>query len=159
MVKTIQELLPVIGNTTVIYLFLLAMLSLMGHRATSELVISEIVVVMVLGSAVETSLIAGDKSLLAGITSATTLMILNRIMSLVFQRRKMLRRLILGEPIPLVDNGRILPDQARRAGLTEDDILQGIRERGYERLDQVHYAILETDGNISVIPKEKGKKQ
>jgi uncharacterized membrane protein YcaP (DUF421 family) len=155
------ELLTVSTHTIVIYVFLVMGLSLLGHRETSQLGLVEIVIIMVLGSAVETAMVAGDTSLQAGLISAATLMVCNLIMTRLFGRLRWLRGVIIGHPIPLVYNGRILTRRAQAVGLSEDDILEGIRERGYNSLDQVRYAILEIDGNVSVIAKdaEKGRKQ
>ena len=153
------ELLTVSAHTLVIYIFLVLGLSLLGHRETSQLSLVEIVIIIVLGSAVETAMVAGDTSLQAGLTAAAILMVCNWGMTRLFDRLRWLRRTIIGHPIPLVDNGRILPRRAQAAGLSEDDILEGIRERGYNSLDQVRYAILEIDGNISVIGREAGKKR
>jgi uncharacterized membrane protein YcaP (DUF421 family) len=132
-------------------------LSLLGHRETSQLGLAEIVIIMMLGSAVETAMVAGDTSLQAGLSSAATLIVCNLTMTRLFERFKWLRRAIIGHPIPLVDNGCILARRAQAAGLSEDDILEAIRERGYDNLDDVRYAILEIDGNISVIAQDEGK--
>jgi uncharacterized membrane protein YcaP (DUF421 family) len=157
MSNILLELLTVSVHTLVIYIFLVLGLSLLGHRETSQLGLVEIVIIMVLGSAVETAMVAGDTSLQAGLTAAAILMVCNWAMTRLFDRFRWLRRTLIGHPIPLVDNGRILTRRAQSAGLSEDDILEGIRERGYNSLDQVRYAILEIDGNISVIGKETGK--
>jgi uncharacterized membrane protein YcaP (DUF421 family) len=159
MSNILLELLTVSVHTLVIYIFLVLGLSLLGHRETSQLGLVEIVIIMVLGSAVETAMVAGDTSLQAGLTSAATLLVCNLVMTRLFERLRWLRRVVIGHPIPLVDNGRILTRRAQAAGLSENDILEGIRERGYNSLDQVRYAILEIDGNISVIAKDEGKER
>jgi uncharacterized membrane protein YcaP (DUF421 family) len=153
------ELLTVGGHTIAIYIFLVLGLSLLGHRETSQLGLVEIVIIMVLGSAVETAMVAGDTSLQAGLISAAILMLCNLVMTRLFERSKWLRLVIIGHPITLVDNGRILARRARAAGLSDDDILEAIRERGYKSLDDVRYAILEMDGNISVIARDAQKKR
>jgi uncharacterized membrane protein YcaP (DUF421 family) len=150
-------MLTVSGHTIVIYIFLIMGLSLLGHRETSQLGLVEIVIIIMIGSAVETAMVAGDTSLQAGLSAAATLMVCNLAMTRLFERWKWLRRVIIGHPIPLVYNGRILTRRARAAGLSENDILEAIRERGYNNLDAVRYAILEIDGNISVIARESGK--
>ena len=154
MPNSLLKLLTVIIQTVVIYLFLVVGLSLLDHRETSQLGLVEIVIIMVLGSSVETSMVAGNTSLMAGLVCATTLLVCNMGMTRLLERWQWLRRIIIGHPIPLVANWHILTRPAQAAGLTEDDILEGIRERGYDSLDQVRYAILETDGNISVIARK-----
>ena len=158
MANIVSGLGVVVLHTVVIYVFLTAFLSFLGYRELSELGIVELVVVMVLGSAVETAMVAGDTSLQAGLASATTLLVCNRLFSLGLHRWRWLRRTVVGRPIPVVHRGRFLPRQMREAGLTEDDVRQGIRARGYGTVEEVRIAVLEIDGSISVVPEEKDKK-
>ncbi len=159
-VKLVLELWPVVLQTLVIYLFLIVALSLIGHRQVAEISITELSILMVMGSAVETAMVAGNTSLSAGLVSASTLLICNYFLSRLLRRHTLLRRIVVGQPIPLVYKGRYLPKRIDAAGLTDDDVMEGIRERGYENLDQVRLAVLEIDGSISVIPyDEKNQKE
>ncbi len=153
--KLLPELGLVVFQTLVIYLFLILVLSLIGHRQSSELSLTELVVIMVIGSSVETTMVAGNTTLLAGLTSATTLLVSDRALSVLMERWPLLRRFVVGKPILIVHNGRILARHISEAGLSEDDVLEGIRERGYDDLSQVRIAVLEIDGTISVVPRDK----
>jgi uncharacterized membrane protein YcaP (DUF421 family) len=150
--KILISLAPVILNTFLLYLFLILCLSLVSPRQLSQVSIGELLVVALLGSSVETGLIAGNKSLLAGLVSMTTLLVTNKLLSWVLKRSAWLRRILLGKPIPLFFNGNPISANLKKAGLTEDDLMQGIRLRGYEHLDQVKLIMLEIDGTMSVIP-------
>ena len=152
----LQQLGIVALHTLAIYIFLILALSLLGHRETTQLSPIEVVIIMVLGSAVETSMVAGDTSLLAGLTAATTLLVCNWGFSRLLNRSRWLRRILIGHPIPLVYNGEVLPKRMAAAGLSMDDILEGLRERGYDTIQQVRLAVLEADGSISVIPIKPG---
>ena len=153
------ELATVAVHTFVIYVFLILSLSLLGHRETTQLSPVEIVIIMVLGSAVETSMVAGDTSLLAGLTSAAVLLVCNRGFTGLVDHWKWLRRILIGHPIPLVYHGKILPKRMQASGLSEDNLLEGMRQRGYDDIQQVRFAVLETDGSISVVPMESGSHQ
>ncbi len=157
MAEILLQIGTVILHTLILYVFLVLMLSLIGHRQSAELSITELVVIMVIGSSVETAMVAGDTSLVAGLASASTLLVSNRILSWLMQRIPWLRAVLVGRPVLLVNNGRVLPRRLREAGLSEDDVLEGIRERGYDGLAQVRMAVLEMDGTISVVPKEDGR--
>ncbi len=154
MFDVVWELGRVVLHTLIIYAFLIVVMSLLGHRQSSELSLTELVVIMVIGSSVETSMVAGDTSLQAGLVSAATLLAANRALSSLMQRRPWLRRIVVGRPIILVHNGRILPKNIREAGLSPDDVLEGVRERGYDGLGDVRLAVLEMDGAISVVAKD-----
>ncbi len=159
MLDTLSQLGLVVLQTFVLYAFLVIILNLLGRRQSSELTATELVIIMLIGSSVETGLIAGNVSLAAGLVSAATLLVCNRAFTLLLRRRPALRHFILGHPIALVYKGRFLPARLREAGLTEEDVFEGMRLRGYDRLDQVHLAVLEIDGTISVVPEEKGDRE
>ncbi len=150
-----MELGRVVLHTLIIYFFVIVVLSLIGHRQSAELSITELVVIMIIGSSVETSMVAGDTSLLAGLVSATTLLLANRGLSELMERSPRLRRIVVGRPILIAYEGRLMPRRILEAGLSEDDVLEGIRERGYDDLSEVRAAVLEMDGTISVIPRKE----
>ncbi len=145
-------LLRVVLHTAILYFFVVVLLSLLARRQVSEIGVMELVVVALLGSAVETSMVAGDTSLQAGLVAASTLLVCNWIMSHLQRRSLMFRRALRGRPVPLVYKGRFLEYGLREAGLSEDDVREGIRERGYERVEEVRLAMFEIDGSISVLP-------
>ncbi len=159
MPPAILQLASVVLHTVALYVFLVLALGLLGHRQISELSATELLIVMVLGSAVETAMVAGDTSLLAGLVSAATLLVSNHLLTLALRRWERLRRLVVGHPIPLVYKGHFIAARIREAGLTEDDVREGIRERGYDRLDQVRLAVLEIDGEISVVTQNTSTDQ
>ena len=138
--------------TAVVYLFLVALFRFLGRRALAELSPVDLVVMLCLGSAVETAMIRADTSLAAGLTSAATLLLTNRILTSAVVRHKWLRRLVNGGPTLLVHNGRFLANRAARCGLSRSDVEQAVRQRDLERLDQVRFAVLEADGEITVVP-------
>ena len=144
-------MLDAAGATTVIYLFLIGGLRLLGRRQLGQLTVLDLVVVLVLGSAVETAMIHGDTSLPVGLVSAATLLILNRLLTLVLLRSPRLRHLVNGGPVLLVNRGVVLDEHLVRAGMTEEDLVEALRARGYTGAQGVRAAVLETDGTVSVV--------
>jgi uncharacterized membrane protein YcaP (DUF421 family) len=155
MIHTIGSLAVVAGSTAGIYLFLIGLLRLFGRRQLGQLTVIDLIVVLLLGSAVETAMIHGDLSLPAGLTSAATLLLVNRLLSVVFLRSPKLRHLVGGGPILLVENGAVVPAHLRRAGMTAADVAEAVRGRGYEGLEEVRFAVLETNGEVTVVPTEQ----
>ncbi len=149
----------VVLNTITVYLLLIVGISKIGGRLRSQIGFGELLIVALLGSSVETSLIAGNVSLAAGLVSLSTLLLTNRLLTTLIRRHPRIRRLILGQPIVLFNRGKLFPRRLHSMGMDEDDLLEGIRLRGYETLDQVRMIILEIDGSISVIPKAKKEKE
>ena len=138
-------------STVTIYLFLFVALRLFGRRQTAQLTVVDLVVVVTLGSAVETSIIRANLTLWAGIVAAVTLFATNFVLTRLFRRFKRLRHLLGGGPLLLVHNGHIDEHHLARAGFSHDDLLEALRSREYDSLEAVRYAVLETDGTISVV--------
>jgi uncharacterized membrane protein YcaP (DUF421 family) len=149
------EMLSVALHTVLLYIFIILSLSLFARRQVSELTMTELAIVMLLGSSVETSMVAGDVSLLAGLTSAGVLLLSNRALSLGINRWNWFREVFVGRPAILVYKGRLISSQMRRMGLTEEDVHEGIREMGYDGLNEVKLAVREIDGTISVVPQDQ----
>ena len=149
--SSVGALLIVAGSTAGIYLFLITILRLVGRRQLAQLSALDLVVVLLLGSAVETAMIHGDVSLAAGLVSAAVLLVLNRLLTLVFLRAPRLSHLVNGGPILLVHDGAVIEEHLRRVGLTHPDLDAALRSRGFTSTDGVREAVLETDGSITVV--------
>jgi uncharacterized membrane protein YcaP (DUF421 family) len=149
---TAVSLAAVAGSTTAVYLFLILLLRLFGRRELGQLSVIDLIVVLVLGSAVETAMIHGNLTLPAGLVSAGTLLVLNKLLTLVFLRSKRLRHLVGGGPMLLVHDGELVADHLRKAGMTPADVAEAIRGRGYDDVSEVRFAVLETDGEVTVVP-------
>ncbi len=148
---TISEVGQVVGSTVVVYLALLVLLRLAGRRALAELTVIDLVVVLVLGSAVETAMIRGNISLEAGLVAAATLMVTNRLLAVAMLRSKRFRHEVGGGPTLLVHDGRPVEAHLRRAGLSLDDLHAALRGRGYDDIAKVRFAVFEADGTITAI--------
>ncbi|HSO94563.1 MAG TPA: YetF domain-containing protein [Acidimicrobiia bacterium] len=144
-------LLVVAGSTAGIYFFLILLLRFFGRRQLAQLSALDLVVVLLLGSAVETAMIHGDLSLAAGLVSAATLLILNRLLTVVFLRVPTLSHLVNGGPILLVHDGTIIEEHLRRVGLTLPDLDAALRGRGFASTTGVRECVLETDGSITAV--------
>jgi uncharacterized membrane protein YcaP (DUF421 family) len=150
-----SPLVPVAIHTVCIYLFLIVALRLIGRRLTGQLTVVDLTIIILLGSAVETAMVAGDVSLPAGLVSAGILLILNRLLTLLVLRSKRWRHLLGIGPILLVQDGHFIEDHLRRVGLSEADVLEAIREREKANLDDVRFAVMEPDGEINVITRKR----
>jgi uncharacterized membrane protein YcaP (DUF421 family) len=147
-----MELLLVIGQTLAIYLFLVIALSWVGRSLMAGLTNLDYLIVILLGSAVETGLYRGSNSLWAGLVSATTLIAADRCVSFLMNRWPRLRRWLVGGPVVVLHDGQIVWTHLRRLRLSEEDLCAAIRERGYDNLNDLHLALMETNGEIGVVP-------
>jgi uncharacterized membrane protein YcaP (DUF421 family) len=146
-------LLVVVGQSLAIYVFLAVILSRVGRSLMAGLTRFNYLIVLLLGSAVETGLYHGSSRLSAGLVSAATLIAADRAASFLMCRFPRLRRLLTGTPVVLVHNGQFISAHLRQVRLSEQDVRAAIRKRGYEDIDAVRFAIMELNGEIGVVPK------
>jgi uncharacterized membrane protein YcaP (DUF421 family) len=143
----------IIIRGAIVYGFLLVSLRLSGKRQISQLAPFDFVLLLVLSNAVQNSMNGGDNSLIGGLISAATLMTLNFIISLISYRSRRLAKLIEGSPSIIIHNGRLRESVLARERLSKHDLDSALRAAGCPNLKDVHYAILETSGSVTVIKK------
>lgn len=137
-----------------VYLFLLLLLRLTGKRTLAQITSFDFVLLLIISEATQQALIGEDNSMINAAIVVSTLIGLNILMSLLKQRSKWFDRLLDDIPLVIVADGKPLKDRMDKARVDEDDVLDAAREsRGLERMDQIRHAILERDGQISIIPR------
>lgn len=139
-------------KTAVVYTFLVVGLRLLGKRELGQMSLYDIVLIIILGNAVQNAMINNDNTLGGGVVAATVLLLANRLLNVILAHSDRAERFFAGEPVLLASGGKILPDAMRRQGITQDQLDAALREHGYESLDGVHSVILEVDGTMSVVP-------
>src|SRR5947209_14347683 len=137
-----------------VYAFLMVVFRLAGKRTLSEATTFDFMLLLIISEATQNAMIGDDYSLTNGVLVILTLVGLDVALSLLKQRWPVIDRLVEGSPLVLVADGRPIPGRLRRARVDESDILAAARSsRGLERMDQIQYAILESSGGISIIPR------
>jgi uncharacterized membrane protein YcaP (DUF421 family) len=139
----------------IVYVFLLVLLRLTGKRQVGQLAPFDLVLLLVLSNAVQNSMNGGDNSLVGGLISATTLVLLNYAVGQATYRSKGLESLIEGRPQVLIHNGQLFEDVLHRAQMTHHELTSALRRAGCSCAEEVHSAILENNGSISVTPRPK----
>ncbi len=151
---TLTGALIIAGKTTIVYLFLVAGLRLMGKRELGQMNIYDLVLIIVLANAVQNAMVGDDNSLVGGIVAALTLLILNRIFTAAISLSPRLEGLMVGQPMLILNEGQLIEDRMRREGITREQVMAALREHGLCSFDEVRMAVLECDGSISVVPKD-----
>ncbi len=137
-----------------VYLFLMVLLRLTGKRTLAQITTFDFVLLLIISEATQQALIGEDNSMINGAIVVGTLIGLNILMSLLKQRYRWVDRLLDDIPLLIVEDGKLLQDRMDKARVDEDDVLDAAREiHGLERMDQIRHAILERDGQISIIPR------
>ena len=149
----------VVLRTVVVYSALLAGLRLAGKRELGQMTSFDLVVLLVISNAVQNAMVGADTTLSSGLIAAATLLLLNRAVVAVGFRAPWVSQRLAGSPTLLVHNGETVPLNMRREGVTTDELLQAIREHGFERVEDVKTAVLEVNGDISVVPASENQQQ
>ena len=139
-------------RTAVMYLILLTVVRLMGKRQVGQMDPTELVVTMVIANLASIPLEETELPLMAGIVPIVTIFLAERGLSFVTLKSIRLRRLICGKPVILVENGRPLWRNLRRTRVTMDELMAHLRLKDVLDIRTVRYAILETNGSLSVFP-------
>ena len=127
---------------------------LFGKRQVSGMNILDLVLVLALANAVQNAVTSGSGQLGVGIAAAGTLILINRALGIAFVRRPWLEASLTGTATVVVKSGQFRPEPMRREGVSEDEIMAAIRGYGLDDVEQVELAVLETDGSLSVVPKD-----
>ena len=137
-----------------VYLVLLLLLRLSGKRTLAQITSFDFVLLLTIGNATQQALIGEDNSMVHGAILVATLISLNYVLQLLKQHSKRFSRLLDDIPLVIVADGKPLKDRMDKARVDEDDVLDAAREScGLEHMDQIRHAILERDGQISIIPR------
>lgn len=144
------------AKTLLIYAFLIAGLRLLGKRELGQMTIYDLVLIVVLGNAVQNAMMNNDNSLGGGLIAATVLLCANRLLNLLIRRSHRIEKAMVGSASLILNKGKPITARMEREGITLDQLKTALREHGLTKLDQAQIAVLEVDGSISVVPKEAG---
>ena len=139
-----------ICRAVVVYIFLLVILRITGKRQVGQLAPFDLVLLLVLSNAVQNAMNGGDNSITGGIVLSTTLIALNSLVSLATFKFKRLESFIEGRPQILIHNGQLDELVMHREKITHHELMSALRAAGCANVEQVHFAILENNGQITV---------
>lgn len=144
-------------RTIILYLCVVIALRIMGKRQLGELQPSELVVAIMISDLASVPLQAKNVPLLDGIVPIFTLVLLELIFSILVLKNEYLRTLITGKPVKIIQDGNFILKSLSSLRISIDDVLEQLRLAGYCGLEEIDSAIIETNGQISVVPKEANR--
>ena len=142
-------------RAVVVYAVLLGMVRLSGKRTMGQFTPFDMILIVLLGNAVQNSLLGEDTSLVGGLLLAGVLIVLNWLLGYVTSRSKVAERVVEGVPVVLARDGQLFRSVLRRELVSEDDFNEALRQSGELTLEDVGIALLETSGAISVVRRER----
>ena len=140
-------------RATVVFFFIFLVTRIVGRRQLSSLEPFDLIMLVVIGDLVQQGITQSDNSVTGALTVIATVALLSVFVAWFAFRFKGVRLLIEGEPIILVQDGEVIEKNLRRERLTVAEVEEQARTQQIESIADIRWAILETDGQISCIPK------
>ena len=152
-----SDFLNICFRTILILIILFFITKMMGKKQISELNFFDYVVGITIGSIAADISLDIEKNMIAGIAALFIYGFISYIISFVSIKSILARRFFIGVPTVLVEKGKIIESGLKKSKIDVNDLLMEARENGYFNLDEIDYALMEVNGNISFLPKEKEK--
>ena len=142
-------------RATAIYALVMVLVRVSGKRAVGQFTPFDLVLLILIGNAVQNGINGGDNSLTGAAIMATTLIALNYAVAFVTSRSRRAERLVEGEPVVLARDGKVFDHVLRRELVSQSDFREALRMNSIEDVAEVELALLETNGHISVVPRKR----
>lgn len=152
-----SDFLNICFRTILVLIILFFITKMMGKKQISELNFFDYVVGITIGSIAADISLDIEKNMIAGIAALFIYGFISYIISFVSIKSILARRFFIGVPTVLVEKGKIIESGLKKSKIDVNDLLMVARENGYFNLDEIDYALMEVNGNISFLPKEKEK--
>ena len=144
-------------RTIALYLVLIAVIRLMGKRQIGQMEPSEFVVTMLVANLASIPMQDSGIPLFSGLVPILTVLGIELVLATVSLKSIRFRKLLCGKPVILIENGNVLQKNLQKTRVTLDELTGHLREKDVLDLESVQYAILETNGNLSVFPYPKNR--
>ena len=139
-------------RTIILYVFIIAGIRLMGKRQVGELEPSELVLALLIADLAAVPMQDFGIPLLTGLIPILTLLCLTMALSMLTMKSVKFRAILCGRPSIIVENGKLRQGEMKKNRFTLDELMEELRMQGITDLSTVKYAILETNGQLSVLP-------
>jgi len=139
-----------IVRAAAVYLVLFVLLRFIGKKHVGELSPFDLVVLLIISETVDGSLIGNDGSLIGGLISAATLVLIVQVVGYLARRSKTVERIVDGTPRILVRHGRVNKETLYKEQITRSELIEALRHEGHTCITKVRFAVLENDGTITI---------
>ena len=141
-----------------VYLFVVFAIRIFGKNELSQLSIVDLVFILLISNSVQSAMVGANTTLLGGIVAATSLFAANWILRNLLFKVKSINQFIQGSALMLVYKGKVIQKHLDQANLSMEELEAAIREHGVTDIKHVDLAVLEVDGNISILSQNFAKK-
>ena len=146
--------MDIVFRAAFVFFFILFLTRIVGRRELSSMEPFDLILLIVIGDLVQQGVTQNDMSVTGAVLAVGTMGALTMLVSWAGWRWRILRPVLEGEPIIVVEDGEPIKRNLDRNRITVDEVEAAAREQQVDRLDDVRWAVLETSGRISIIPKQ-----
>ena len=141
-------------RAVIVYFVVMLMLRVSGKRAVGQFTPFDMVLLILIGNAVQNGMNGGDNSLAGALLLVTVLVALNYGVAYVSSRNRKLQELVEGVPVLLARKGKVFEDVLKREHLSREDFDEALRQAENGKPEDIEYSMLETNGKISFVMKD-----
>lgn len=150
----LTQILFISLKSIIIYLFIIFAIRLFGKKELAQLSVVDLVFILLISNSVQNAMVGPDTSLLGGMAAATGLFVINYIFKWAMKKYPRFSSAVQGDELMLIYQGKVLKSHLQSSMITMEELRAAVREHGIEKIEEVDLAILEVDGNISVMSKD-----
>ena len=152
--EIIEGYIKIMLSSSAVYLFIIIAIRLFGKKELAQLSIIDLVFILLISNAVQNAMVGSDSSLSGGLVAATTLFIINYLFKFLLYRFPKLGNYVQGNEMLLIYKGQLIKANMDKARITHEELSEAVREHGVAEIRDVDLAVLEIDGNISIISND-----
>jgi uncharacterized membrane protein YcaP (DUF421 family) len=152
-----NQILPYIiiaSKSIAIYFFIILAIRIFGKKELAQLSVIDLVFILLISNSVQNAMVGSDTSLQGGISAALGLFICNYVFKFFMRKSDRFSKIIQGDKILLVHDGVVIQKGMDEAMMSLDELERAIREHGVADISKVNLAILEVDGNITILTED-----
>jgi len=146
-----NDILSIAIRSVAVYICIVLFIRLFGKKEISQLSVIDLVFILLISNSVQNAMVGANTSLQGGLIAALTLFIVNTLFRSLIFKSKSAATLLEGSPVLLIYEGKILKEHLDKVKITMDELEALVREHGVAKISEVNSAIMESDGNISVL--------
>ncbi|MBP4142311.1 DUF421 domain-containing protein [Flavobacterium sp. I-SCBP12n] len=154
-----NQYLDIIIRSAAVYFFMVIALRLFGKKELSQLNTADVILILLISNSVQNAMVGNNTSLWGGLAAASVLFTINYILKKLMFRYSKFSDFMQEKPEILIHNGNLDFNILSKLNITSDELKEAMREHGIEYFKDVKLAMLEIDGNISIISGTQNLKQ
>ncbi len=152
-----EEIVLIVIRSVTVYIFIIVAIRLFGKKELSQLSIIDLVFILLISNSVQNAMTGDNYTLIGGLTAVTALFCTNWILKNLIFRSRGISQLMQGNPLMLIYHGKVIQKHLNEAQISLEELEAAVREHGVEKISEVDLAVLEVDGNISVLSRNFSK--